>query len=58
MFDADFNYLFLGVDDYGAEAASITLESLQAAVCEGKDLFNTIPEVRFLFCVPSSHFNS
>ncbi|KAL5533749.1 hypothetical protein ACEPAG_209 [Sanghuangporus baumii] len=31
-------------DDYGAEAASVTPESLQEALCEGKDLFNNLPE--------------
>ncbi|KAL5519436.1 hypothetical protein ACEPAH_1119 [Sanghuangporus vaninii] len=31
-------------DDHGAEAASVTPEGLQEAICEGKDLFNNLPE--------------
>ncbi|KAL5494773.1 hypothetical protein ACEPAI_235 [Sanghuangporus weigelae] len=31
-------------DDYGAEAASVTPESLQEAICDGKDLVNNLPE--------------
>ncbi|EJC98781.1 glycosyl transferase, partial [Fomitiporia mediterranea MF3/22] len=47
------SYCYKNLDDiiakmqgYGAEAASVTPENLQEAICEGRDMFNPLPEVR------------
>lgn len=38
------NSLIFVPDDFGEDASSLSPERIKKAVCEGKDLFNVIPE--------------
>ncbi|KAH8110595.1 glycosyltransferase family 17-domain-containing protein [Phellopilus nigrolimitatus] len=45
-------------DEFGADAAELTPERIQKAICEGKDIFNTLPEAYSVGVEPHLSFTT